>query len=67
MVIPLSPINNWANITMPTEPLWNAVTKTAWITLANTSEFLPMEINFLVCDPLRHSPGRAATYTSGAA
>jgi hypothetical protein len=45
MVIPLPPINNWANI----------------------NELLPMEINLLVYDPLKHSPGRADTYTSGAA
>lgn len=67
MVIPLSPINSWSSITMPTEPLWNTTTETAWITLANSNEFLPVEINLLVYDPLRHSPGRADTYTSGAA
>jgi hypothetical protein len=67
MVIPLSPINSWSSITMPTEPFWNTATRTAWITLANSNELLSMEINVLVCDPLRHSPGRADTYTSKAA
>lgn len=66
MVIPLSPTNNWSSITMPTEPLWNITTRTAWITLANSNELLPVEINLLVYDPLRHGPGKADTYTSGA-
>ncbi len=64
MVIPLPPISNWGNITIPTEPFWNTTTLTAWITLANTNEFLPVEINILVWDPLRRCPGRADTYAS---
>lgn len=64
MVIPLPPISNWTNITIPTEPFFNTATQTAWITLANTNETLPVEINVLVWDPLRRSPGRVDTYAS---
>ena len=64
MVIPLPPISNWTNITIPTEPFWNTATLTVWITLANTNELLPVEINILVWDPLRRCPGRADTYSS---
>jgi hypothetical protein len=67
MLIPLLPASNWLSISMPTEPLWNTTTQTAWITLVNTSDLLPLEINLLAWDPLRHSPGKADTYVSGAA
>lgn len=67
MLIPLLPVSNWLSLSMPTEPLWNTTTQTAWITLVNTSDLLPLEINLLALDPLRHSPGKADTYVSGAA
>lgn len=67
MVLPMMPISPWIDVTMPTEPSWSARTQTAWITLANTNEALALEINLLVWDPLRASPGNAATYTSGEA
>ena len=67
MLIPLLPVNNWLSISMPTEPLWNTTTQTAWITLVNTNELLALEINLLAWDPLQHSPGKADTYASGAA
>lgn len=65
MVLPMMPINNWIDVTMPTEPYWSSITQTAWITLANTNDSLALEVNLLVWDPLRASPGTAATYTSG--
>jgi len=64
MVFALPPTSNWKNITIPTEPFFNTATQTAWITLANTSETLPAEINVFVWDPLRRGPGRADTYSS---
>lgn len=64
MVFPLPPIGDWMNITLPTEPFFHPATQTAWITLANTSETLPVEVNVFVWDPLRRDPGRADTYTS---
>ena len=64
MMIPLPPTSNWASIAVPTEPFFNEATRTAWITLANTSQTLPAEINVLAWDPLRSFPGRADTYTS---
>lgn len=62
-VIPLPPIANWVNIDMPTEPFWNPKTKTVWITLSNTNQLLPTEINVLVLDPAELGPGKADTYT----
>jgi hypothetical protein len=67
MVIPLAPVSSWTSVTLPTEPFWNTTTETAWITLVNTDPLLAKEVNLLVWDPLRRSPGRADTYTSGAA
>lgn len=64
MVVPLPPTKNWDDVAIPTEPFFNPVTETAWITLANTNELLPVTINILVQDPLRSGPGRADTYAS---
>ena len=64
MISPLPPTKNWDDIAIPTEPFFNPVTETAWFTLSNTNQLLPVEINILVWDPLRRSPGRADTYAS---
>lgn len=64
MIVPLPPIGNWTNIAIPTEPFFNTATQTAWFTLANTHETLPVEINVLMWDPLRRGLGRADTYAS---
>ncbi len=64
MILPLPPTRNWDDITIPTEPFFHTATQTAWFTLTNTHETLPVEINLLAWDPLRSFPGKADTYTS---
>lgn len=65
MVIPLSPIRQWVDVDMPTEPYFNPDTNTVWITLANTHASENREVNVLVWDPFPTAgPVTAATYTT---
>jgi hypothetical protein len=63
-VIPEPPISNWSNISMPTEPFWNPVTGTVWVTLCNTNQLLPVEINVFFLDPLISGKCKVDTYSS---
>jgi hypothetical protein len=63
MVIPLSPISSWVQVTQPTEPYWNPKTKTVWITLANGG-LTNILLNVLVWNPSYfNGPGEADPYT----
>jgi hypothetical protein len=62
MVVPLSPISSWVQVTQPTEPYWNSKTKTVWITLANGG-LTTILLNVLVWNPSYfNGPGEADPY-----